>query len=168
MKSIIQRFTKYGPVKIIAMIVLGAVLVTGTAVAAPSLKNLKLGFFNDDSRDRLAGTGVIQYAAANFTTPASSPTFNTVHTYAVQCELSKKATSGGFKWTGATPNPSDYRVLDSYPNGGGFVVRLQLRPTLPANPMEPSLGGPSTALNKPLSVYANCVKSRVQRGTPPA
>ena len=167
MKSIIQRFTKYGPVKIIAMIVLGAVLVTGTAVAAPSLKNLKLGFFNDDSRDRLAGTGVIQYAAANFTTPASTPSKNTVHTYAVQCELSKKATSGGFKWTGTPPNFDDYKVLDSYPNGGGFVVRLQLRPN-EANTPNMHLLGPSTAFNKPLSVYANCVKSRVQRGTPPS
>ncbi|HEY7267979.1 MAG TPA: hypothetical protein VH501_09805 [Solirubrobacterales bacterium] len=138
--------------------------VSGTAVAASSLKgNLKLAWFQSDSRDRLAGTGVIQYAAAPYTTPKTTDSFDTVHTYAVKCELSKKATSGGFKWTGNPPHHGDYQVLDAYPNGSGFVVRLQLRPD---DPMTPADEG--TALNKPISVYANCVKSRTQRGAPPA
>lgn len=162
MKRMFGRVKVPSPGIVVGIIAL-VFAVSGIAVAGLPKSGLKLGNFNDDSRDRLAGTGVIQYAAANFTTPASSTSFNTVHTYAVQCELSKKATSGGFKWTGATPNQTDYKLLDAYPNGGGFVVRLQLRPDQP--PMD---GGPSTALNKPISVYANCVKSRVQRGTPPS
>lgn len=127
------------------------VALAGTAIAA---SNLKLGMFEETSRDRLAGTGVIQYAAASHTTPAVVASFNTVHTYSVQCEKSKKATAGGFKWTGTTPDQPDYKILDMYPNGRGFVVRLQLAPV-------------GTALNKPIAVYANCVKSRVQRGAPP-
>jgi len=162
MKRIFGRVGMPRPAMILSVIAI-VLAVTGTAIAGLPKGGLKLGNFNDDSRDRLAGTGVIQYAAANFTTPANPGTFNTVHTYAVQCELSKKATSGGFKWTGATPNQADYKLLDAYPNGGGFVVRLQLRPD-----EAPMAGGPSTALNKPISVYANCVKSRVQRGTPPS
>jgi hypothetical protein len=137
--------------------------LTGSAVAGLPKSGLKLGMFQDDSRDRLAGTGVIQYAAASHTTPATVADFNTVHTFAVQCELSKKATSGGFKWTGQTPNAGDYQVLDAYPNGSGFVVRLQLRPDDPVTPVNEG-----TALNKPIAVYSNCVKSRAQRGTPPA
>ncbi len=86
-----------------------------------------------------------------------------MHTFTVKCELSKKATSGGFKWTGQTPNEGDYQLLDAYPNGGGFVVRLQLRPDDPATPAV----NEGTALNKPLAVYSNCVKSRLQRGAPP-
>jgi len=136
--------------------------ITGSAVAGLPKSGLKLGMFQDDSRDRLAGTGVIQYAAASHTTPATVADFNTVHTFAVRCELSKKATSGGFKWTGQTPNASDYQVLDAYPNGSGFVVRLQLRPDDPVTPVDEG-----TALNKPIAVYSNCVKSRAQRGTPP-
>lgn len=127
------------------------VALTGTAIAAG---NLKLGMFDDSSRDRLAGTGVIQYAAASHNTPAVVASFNTVHTYSVKCEKSKKATAGGFKWTGVTPDQADYKILDMYPNGSGFVVRLQLGPA-------------GTALNKPIAVYANCVKSRAQRGAPP-
>jgi hypothetical protein len=111
--------------------------------------------FQDDSRDRLAGTGVIQYAAASHTTPATVVDFNTVHTFAVRCELSKKATSGGFKWTGATPPPADaVELLDAYPNGSGFVVRIRITDD-------------ATADNQALSVFSNCVKSRKQRGTPP-
>lgn len=151
-------------------VVLGVIALVvalgGTAIAA---KSLKLGQFDDSSRDRLAGTGVIQYAAASLTTPTSSTSFNQVHTFTVRCELSKKATAGGFKWTGETPNQADYKLLDAYPNGSGFVVRLQLRPDIPAgtpNPGDPA--NPSTALNKPIAVYANCVKSRAQRGTPPS
>ncbi|MGH2924091.1 MAG: hypothetical protein ACRDKH_08700 [Solirubrobacterales bacterium] len=151
-------------------VVLGVIALVlalgGTSMAAfPKFlpkSGLKLGYFQDSSRDRLAGTGVIQYAAASHVTPASVASFNSVHTFAVKCELSKKATSGGFKWTAQTPNATDYKLLDAYPNGSGFVVRLQLRPDQP-----PADGGPSTALNKPIAVYANCVKSRVQRGTPP-
>jgi hypothetical protein len=135
--------------------------VAGTAVAA---SNLRLADFETSSRDRLAGTGVIQFAAANLTTPATTPSFNSVHTFTVKCELSKKATSGGFKWTGQTPDAADYRLLDAYPNGGGFVVRLQLRPDDPATPGV----NEGTALNKPISVYSNCVKSRTQNGTPPS
>jgi hypothetical protein len=133
--------------------------LTGTAVAA---SNLRLADFESSSRDRLAGTGVIQYAAANLTTPTTTPSFNTVHTFTVRCELAKKATSGGFKWTGQTPDAGHYQLLDAYPNGSGFVVRLQLQPDDPTTPENEG-----TALNKPISVYSNCVKSRKQRGTPP-
>jgi hypothetical protein len=124
--------------------------VAGTAVAAA---NLRLADFEGSSRDRLAGTGVIQFAAHPATTGAVSPT--NPQTFSVKCELSKKATSGGFKWTGATPPPpDDYEYLDGYPNGGGYVVRVYVL-------------GP-TAANQPLSVYSNCVKSRKQNGTPPS
>jgi hypothetical protein len=135
--------------------------VAGTAIAA---SNLKLANFEPSSRDRLAGTGVIQFAAANQTTPTSTPSFGTVHTFSVRCELAKKATAGGFKWTGQTPSPNDYQLLDAYPNGGGFVVRLQLRPDDPGTPAV----NEGSALNKPIAVYANCVKSRKQNGTPPS
>jgi hypothetical protein len=134
--------------------------VGGTAIAA---SNLRLADFQPSSRDRLAGTGVIQYAASNTTTPATTPSFSTVHTFTVRCELAKKATAGGFKWTGQTPNAGDYQLLDAYPNGSGFVVRLQLRPDDPTTPENEG-----TALSKPLAVYANCVKSRKQNGAPPA
>lgn len=135
-------------------IVLGVVAIVlalaGTAVAA---KQLKLGQFDDSSRDRLAGTGVIQYASQAHKTGAIDAV--APKTFSVKCELSKKATSGGFKWTGSTPpSPADYQILDAYPNGGGFVVRLYVL-------------GP-TAADKDLVVYSNCVKSRSQRGTPPA
>ncbi|MGZ5313620.1 MAG: hypothetical protein ACXWEA_05390 [Solirubrobacterales bacterium] len=147
-----------------AGVVLGVIALvaalTGTAVAA---KTLKIGMFDDSSRNRLAGTGVIQYAANAQTTgdadvpatpPATSPAPK-VQTFSVKCELSKKATSGGFKWTGATPPlPTDYELLDAYPNGGGYVVRMYIL-------------GP-TAAKQPLTVYSNCVKSRRQNGTPPA
>jgi hypothetical protein len=140
-------------------VVLGVIAVvlalTGSAVAGIPSGGLKLGMFKGDSRDRLAGTGVIQYAAASFITPATTDSFNTVHRFEVKCELSKKATSGGFKWTGTPPDAGDYQLVDAYPNGSGFVVRIQIAPGM-------------TAENKPLSVYANCVKSRTQRGAPPA
>lgn len=99
--------------------------LAGTAVAASTLK---LANFEPSSRDRLAGTGVIQYAAQNYTTGAINTT--TPQTFSVKCELTKKATSGG------------------------FVVRIY------------ALG--PTAVNQPLSVYSNCVKSRNQNGTPPS
>jgi hypothetical protein len=146
--------------------VLGVIAVvlalTGTAIAAK--QNLKLAFFEPTSRDRLAGTGVIQYAANNVATPTTSASFNTVHTFSVRCAAAKKATAGGFKWTGQVPNANDYQLLDAYPNGGGFVVRLQLRPDDPTTPAV----NEGSALNKPLAVYANCVKSRRQDGNPPA
>ncbi len=158
-----KRFRRPSPAMIVSIIAL-IMAVTGTAVAASSLKgNLKLAWFQPDSRDRLAGTGVIQYAAASYVTPTTSDSFDTVHTYSVKCELSKKATSGGFKWTGTPPHHSDYQLVDAYPNGGGFVVRLQLRPD---DPMTTENEG--TALNQPIAVYANCVKSRKQHGAPPA
>lgn len=160
MKSKLKRITRHGPGATIGVIAL-VVALAGTAVAA---SNLKLANFQDSSRDRLAGTGVIQYAVQAHTTPANVDSFNTVNTYSVKCELDKKATSGGFKWTGATPNANDYQILDAYPNGSGFVVRLQFRPDDPATPAV----NEGSALSKPLSVYSNCVKSRLQRGTPPS
>jgi hypothetical protein len=132
------------------------VALTGTAVAA---SNLTLGSFTPDSRNRLAGTGVIQFAAQPYNT-GTSTSFDQVHVYSVQCELAKKATSGGFKWTGNPPKPGDFQVLDQYPNGGGYVVRMYIRPSTAQNP--------STAENQPLSVYSNCVKSRQQTGVPPS
>jgi hypothetical protein len=124
----------------------------GTALAA---SNLTLGSFTPDSRNRLAGTGVIQYAKQDYNT-GTSTSFDQVHTYSVTCELAKKATSGGFKWTSNTPpKPADFQVLDQYPNGGGYVVRLYIKPA-------------STAENQPLSVFSNCVKSRQQTGVPPS
>jgi hypothetical protein len=126
------------------------VALAGTAVAAG---NLRLADFESSSRDRLAGTGVIQFAAQAHNTgmlDAAMP-----KTFSVKCELSKKATAGGFKWTGASPpKPADYEYVDGYPNGGGFVVRIYIL-------------GP-TAENQPLSVFSNCVKSRKQNGAPPA
>jgi hypothetical protein len=122
--------------------------LAGTAVAAGKLR---LADFEPSSRDRLAGTGVIQFAAQthNTGTPDLQP-----KTFSVQCELAKKATSGGFKWLGTAPSPTDYQFVDSYPTGGGFTVRLRV-------------SGPSAA-NQQLAVYANCVKSRQQNGTPPS
>jgi hypothetical protein len=139
-------------------VILGVIAVVfalgGTAVAGIPSGGLKLSMFQDDSRDRLAGTGVIQYAAASHVTPATVADFNTVHRFEVKCELDKKATSGGFKWTGTPPNAGDWELVDSYPTSQGFVVRMQIAP-----------GG--TAEAKPLALYSNCVKSRSQRGTPP-
>jgi hypothetical protein len=153
MKRILGKVASPGTLLGVIAIVIA---LTGTAFAA-----LKLGQFNASSRDRLAGTGVIQYASASFTTPASVAEFNTIHRYEVKCELSKKATSGGFKWTSTPPNEGDYQLVDAYPTGQGFVVRLQVNPGTPPTDT-------SSAENKPLAVYANCVKSRKQRGTPPA
>jgi hypothetical protein len=130
--------------------------LAGTAMAAGQLT---LGAFTPDSRDRLAGTGVIQFASQSFNT-GTSTSFDQVNTYSVKCELAKKATSGGFKWTSNTPpKPADFQVLDQYPNGGGYVVRIYIKPG--------TAGTPSTAENQPLSVFANCVKSRKQTGVPP-
>ncbi len=143
-----KRIAKVRPGTILGVIAI-VIALAGTAVAAG---NLKLSNFQTQSRDVLAGTGVIQYAAQSSITGAID--LAKPQTFSVKCELSKKATSGGFKWTGATPPKADeYQYLDGYPNGGGYVVRLYI---LKAG-----------AANQPLSVYSNCVKSRAQRGTPP-
>jgi hypothetical protein len=142
---------KLSPATVISVIAV-VLAMAGTAVAA---SNLKLGMFEESSRDRLAGTGVIQYASANLVTPAVVTSFDTVHRFEVKCELDKKATSGGFKWTGTPPNAGDWQLVDAYPTSQGFVVRIQIQPA-------------GTAVNAPLAVYSNCVKSREQRGTPPA
>jgi hypothetical protein len=132
--------------------VLGVIAVilalAGTAVAA---SNLKLANFEPSSRDRLAGTGVIQYASQTYDTgaPSLQP-----KTFSVQCAAAKKATAGGFKWSGTPPSPTDYQFVDAYPTGGGFTVRLRVT-------------GP-TGANQQLAVYANCGKSRKQDGTPPS
>jgi hypothetical protein len=137
-------------------LVLGVVAVVlalaGTAVA---VENLRLADFEPSSRDRLAGTGVIQYAAqAHNTGDVGAP--RELKTFSVQCELAKKATSGGFKWTGPNPpGPAAYEYLDSYPTGGGFVVRIYIEDAMAAE-------------NQPISVYSNCVKSRKQNGVPPS
>jgi hypothetical protein len=145
-----KRFRMPSPALLLGIVAV-VLALAGTAVAAG---NLTLGSFTADSRDRLAGTGVIQFAAQPYNT-GTSTSFDQVKTYTVQCELAKKATAGGFKWTGNTPpKPADFQILDGYPNGGGYVVRLYVKPA-------------STAENQPLSVYANCVKSRKQNGAPP-
>jgi hypothetical protein len=132
--------------------ILGVIAVilalAGTAVAA---SNLKLANFEPSSRDRLAGTGVIQYAAQTHNTGNPSPD---VKTFSVKCAAAKKATAGGFKWLGTPPTPADYQFVDEYPTGGGFVVRLRVSGL--------------TGADQNLSVFANCVKSRKQDGTPPS
>ena len=148
-----QRLKRIGlprPAMIVSVIAL--VLALGGAAVASHGHALKLGMFQDSSRDRLAGTGVIQYAAATHTTAAAPST--DVQRFEVKCELSKKATSGGFKWDGTPPDDGDFSLVDAYPTGQGFVVRLR------------ATG--ASAANKQLFVFANCVKSRKQRGTPPA
>jgi hypothetical protein len=141
------RFRLPSPGTILGVIAI-VISLGGTAIAATTLK---LGMFDQSSRDRLAGTGVIQYAAQTHNTgaPDLQP-----KAFSVQCELAKKATSGGFKWLGTAPSPTDYQFVDAYPTGGGFTVRLRV-------------SGP-TAANQQLAVYSNCVKSRKQNGTPPS
>jgi hypothetical protein len=147
---------KKSPGVIIGVIALVFALAGGAYAAKD---NLKLGMFEDSSRDRLAGTGVIQYAATSHVTPTAVTSFNDVHSYEVKCELSKKATSGGFKWTGSPPpSPGAWELVDAYPTGQGFVVRMHI---------DPAFAGTTDALGEALTVYANCVKSRTQRGTPP-
>jgi hypothetical protein len=146
-----KRIRKPSPGVLLGIIAI-VLALGGTAVAA---SNLTLGSFTPDSRNRLAGTGVIQFAQQNYNT-GTSTSFDQVHSYNVQCELAKKATSGGFKWTSNTPpKPADFQVLDQYPNGGGYVVRIYIKPA-------------GTGENQPLSVYSNCVKSRQQTGVPPS
>jgi hypothetical protein len=149
MKRIRLRRPSAGMIVGVVAVVLA---IAGTAVAA---SNLKLANFEPSSRDRLAGTGVIQYAAqAHNTGDVGAP--RELRTFTVRCELEKKATAGGFKWTGPNPpGPGAYEILDSYPNGSGFVVRIYVEDA-------------SAAENQPVSVFSNCVKSRKQNGTPPA
>jgi hypothetical protein len=112
--------------------------------------------FEPTSRDRLAGTGVIEYAKQTHTTPMGVTDFNTVHAFRVNCELAKKATAGGFRWAGTSaPNAGDFQLVDARPDATGYEVRIQIAP-----------GG--SAENQQLDVHANCVKSRAQRGTPPS
>jgi hypothetical protein len=145
-----KRFRRPSPGMLLGIVAV-VLALAGTAYAA---SNLRLADFEPSSRDRLAGTGVIQYAAAAHNTgDVGAP--RELKTFSVQCELAKKATSGGFKWTGPNPpGPGGYEILDSYPTGGGFVVRIYIEDT-------------SAAENQPLSVYSNCVKSRKQNGVPP-
>jgi hypothetical protein len=142
-----KRFRLPRPGTILGVIAI-VLAVTGTAIAA---SNLKLANFEPSSRDRLAGTGVIQYAAQTHDTGAQSPD---VKTFSVHCAAAKKATAGGFKWLGTPPIPTDYQFVDEYPTGGGFTVRLRVSGV--------------TAANQNLSVFANCVKSRRQDGAPPS
>ena len=153
MKRKFGRVGKPSPAMIVGIIAL-VFAISGVAVAGIPKSGLKLGMFQDASRNSLAGTGVIQYAAAVHNTGDVST--GDIKQYSVTCELSKKATAGGFKWTD-TPPPAAGAVeyLDGYPNGSGYVVRIRVLSN-------------TTADNKNLSVYANCVKSRAQRGTPPA
>jgi hypothetical protein len=139
------RMPRPGTVLGVIAVILAA---AGSAVAA---SNLKLANFEPSSRDRLAGTGVIQYASATHSTGTAAPA---VKSFSVQCAAKKKATAGGFKWLGTPPIATDYQFVDEYPTGGGFTVRLRV-------------SGP-TAANQNLSVFANCVKSRRQDGTPPS
>jgi|tagenome__1003787_1003787.scaffolds.fasta_scaffold20709024_2 hypothetical protein len=142
-----KRFRKPSPGVILGVIAV-VLALGGTAVAA---SNLKLANFEPSSRDRLAGTGVIQYASQTYDTGGTSPDLKV---FSVKCAAEKKATAGGFKWLGTPPIPTDYQFVDAYPTGGGFTVRLRVTG--------------ATGANKQLAVYANCVKSRKQDGTPPS
>lgn len=150
-KRIVNGVAKTRPGTILGVIAL-VFAVSGVAVAGiPKGDPLKLGMFQNSSRDRLAGTGVIQYAKQTHTTHAVNPTV--VRDYTVACELAKKATSGGFNWEGTAPANGDFQIVAAYPTQQGFKVRLYIT-------------GPSAA-NKQLTVYSNCVKSRHQRGVAP-
>jgi hypothetical protein len=147
-----KRFHRPSPGLLLGIIAV-VLALGGSAVAGiPPGDPLRLGMFNDSSRDRLAGTGVIQYAAQTHNTGTPSPD---VKTFSVQCAAAKKATAGGFKWLDTPPpGPEGYQFVDAYPTGGGYTVRLRVT-------------GP-TGANQDLSVFANCVKSRRQDGTPPS
>jgi len=83
-----KRFRMPSP-ELLLGIVAVVLALAGTAVAAG---NLKLADFDGSSRNRLAGTGVIQYAAAaHYTGDVAAP--RQLRTFSVQCERAKKATS---------------------------------------------------------------------------
>ena len=86
-----KRFRRPSPGVVLGVIAV-VLALAGTAVAA---SNLKLANFEPSSRDRLAGTGVIQYASQTHDTGAAS---SDVKIFSVQCAAAKKATAGGFKW----------------------------------------------------------------------
>jgi hypothetical protein len=145
MKRIRIRRPRPGMILGVIAVVLAA---AGTAFAAA---NLRLADFEPSSRDRLAGTGVIQYAAQTSTTSGA----NGVQQFTVQCAAAKKATAGGWRWVNVPPPPGNsYDFVGAYPIGGGFKVILDVKA--------------AGAHNQPLALYANCVKSRRQDGTPPA
>lgn len=153
MKRKFGRVGRPSPAMVVGIIAL-VFAISGVAVAGIPKGGLKLGMFNEQARNTLAGTGVIQYAAAAHNTGDAA--VDEIKTFSVKCELSKKATAGGFKWTDASPPPADaVELLDAYPNGSGFVVRIRITDATGAD-------------NKALSVFTNCVKSRAQRGTPPS
>ena len=143
-----SRIAKYGRRNLGVMLGVFALVValTGTAAVAGIPGKLKLGNFNQSSRDRLAGTGVIQYAAQTHTVADNG--YATLQTFTVNCEKKKKATAGGYK-IAPTGAAFWWQFKDSYPTGSGFKVRLW------------------TTTASQIQVYANCVKSRKQRGTPP-
>ena len=61
----VKRFPMPRPGLVLGLIAV-VLALGGTAVAGiPPGDPLKLGMFQDDSRDRLAGTGVIQHAGAS-------------------------------------------------------------------------------------------------------
>jgi hypothetical protein len=153
MKRKFGRVGKPSPAMVVGIIAL-VFAISGVAVAGIPKSGLKLGMFQDNSRNTLAGTGVIQYAATAHNT--GDVAVDQLLQYSVACELSKKATAGGYKWTGAVPPPATaFQYVDGYPNGSGYVVRIR---ALHATQLD----------NQTLSVFANCVKSRAQRGTPPS
>jgi hypothetical protein len=153
MKRILGRVGIPSPAMIVAVIAV-VLAVGGVAVAGIPKSGLKLGMFQDASRNSLAGTGVIQYASAVHNTGDVAE--GQLLQFSVTCELSKKATAGGYKWTGAAPPPATaFQYVDGYPNGSGYVVRIRATHAMELD-------------NQQLSVFANCVKSRAQRGTPPS
>jgi hypothetical protein len=152
MKRKFGRVGKPSPAMVVGIIAL-VFAISGVAVAGIPKSGLKLGMFQDQSRNTLAGTGVIQYAAAAHNTGDVAE--GQLLTYSVACELSKKATAGGYKWTAAPPPATAFEYVDGYPNGSGYVVRIRATHATELD-------------NHQLSVFANCVKSRAQRGTPPS
>jgi hypothetical protein len=160
MKRIVRRLGRPSPAMIVAIVALIAAL-SGNAVAHHGIAGVfKLANFNNDSRDRLAGTGVIEYATQSHKTGEVDLT--KPQDFQVTCGAAKKATSGGFNWIGDPPPPASYQILAAYPFGGGaalvspggYKVRIYI--------LAPE------AVGKEIQVYSNCVKSRKQLGTPPA
>ena len=126
-----KRFRMPSPAMILGVIAV-VLALAGTAVAAGTLK---LADFNQSSRDRLAGAGVVDYSAATSTTAAT----NGLQEFTVQCPGAKKPTAGGWKWvTTPPPNYFTYRIQGSYPIGNGWKVALFLQNAATQNqPAEP-------------------------------